>query len=246
MGDPNETSTLTRRERLAVAAFFLVAIAISIVVVGRLGEPAGDVVGPIEGRPIVSPEVPRPVPLLDAYGVAAEWAKVWNEDAWLILVSAQYEFPDGESAATPAASDATGGYYMFTFAGPKEGDAWPRLTLAVGRQSGSMYHEEEMRSTVEPPAPVADLLNGLPITAEQAFSVADRVVGVGYREGCAPSRRQVQVVLDTTNHKSPKWVVVYYDMGDRSVNDIVVRIDALSGETRTEVRDDPSCPVEGA
>jgi hypothetical protein len=240
------SGTLTWRERLAIAGVFAVAIAVSIVVVLRLGAPPGDVIGPVDQRPVVSPEAARPVSLLDAYGVARQWAGKWHEGAGLILVSMQVEYPPVVPIATPSASAASGGYYLFTFAGPKDGDAWPRLTLAVGRQSGVIYHEEEMRSTVEPPAPIDALLTGLPIPAEQAFAVAERVAGIGYRQGCEDTRRQAQVVLDTTDRKAPRWVVVYYDTRDRTINDLVVRIDARSGETRTEVRDDPSCnPPKG-
>jgi hypothetical protein len=241
MGETEPDSMLRGRERLAVAAFFVVAMIISVVVVLRLGAPPGDDIGQVGQRPVVSPDSTRPVPLLDAYGIAREWAGEWRNDPALILVSMQVEYPQGEPIATPSAETASGGYYLFTFAGPKAGNSWPRLTLAVGRQSGVIYHEEEMRSTVEPPAPIGDLLSSLPIPAEQAFGVADRVVGAGYREGCADSRRQVQVVLDATNRDAPAWVVVYYDSRERSVNDIVVRIDARTGETRTEVRNDPSC-----
>lgn len=233
-------------ERLAIAGFFVIAIVVSAVVVMRLGAPPGDVIGPVEERPVVSPEVPRPVPLVDAYAIARDWAGEWRDDPGLILVSMQVEYPAGRPIATPSAAEASGGYYLFTFAGPQDGDEWPRLTLAVGRQSGVIYHEEEMSSTVEPPAPIDDLLTGLPISAEQAFAVADRVVGTGYREGCVDTRRQVQVVLDTTQRDDPTWVVVYYDTSERTVNDIVVRIDAESGETRTEIRDDLTCnPSQG-
>jgi hypothetical protein len=241
MGAMQPNSGLRGGERLAIAAFFLMAIAVAAIVVLRLGEPPGDVIAPIEERPAVSQDIPRPVPLLDAYRLAASWAAEWRDGAGLILVSMQVEYPDDEPIVTPSAAAASGGYYLFTFAGPQEDGAWPRLTLAVGRQSGVIYHEGVMSSTVEPPAPIDDLLSGLPISAEQAFAVADRVVGVAYREGCADTRRQVQVVLDTTDREEPVWVVVYYDTRERSVNDIVVRIDAETGETRTENRDDASC-----
>lgn len=241
MGAMQPDRGLRGGERLAIAAFFLVAIAVATIVVLRLGEPPGDVIAPVEERPVVSQDIPRPVPLLDAYHLAASWAGEWREDADLILVSMQVEYPGDEPIATPSAAEASGGYYLFTFAGPKEDGKWPRLTLAVGRQSGVIYHEGVMTSSVEPPAPIDDLLSRLPISAEQAFAVADRVVGVAYREGCEETRRQVQVVLDTTDREEPDWVVVYYDSRERGVNDIVVRIDAESGETRTENRDDASC-----
>lgn len=241
MGALQPDTGLRPRERMAIAAFFLVAVVASIVVVLRLGEPPGDVIAPAEERPVVSGEVPRPVPLIDAYELAAGWAAEWRSDAELILVSMQAEYPHDVPIATPSAASASSGYYLFTFAGPKSGDGWPRLTLAVGRQSGTIYHESEMTSAVEPPAGVDDLLTELPIPAEQAFTVAERVVGVDYRQGCEDSRRQVQVVLDTTDRDSPAWVVVYFDGRERSVNDIIVRINASTGETRSDIKDDTSC-----
>ncbi len=241
MGAMQPDRGLRGGERLAIAAFFLVAIVVATVGVLRLGEPPGDVIAPVEERPVVTQDVPRPVPLLDAYRLAASWAEEWRDDAGLILVSMQVEYPGEAPIATPSAAEARMGYYLFTFAGPEDDGAWPRLTLAVGRQSGVIYHEGVMTSTVEPPVPIDDLLAGLPISAEQAFAVADRVVGVAYREGCADTRRQIQVVLDTTDRDAPAWVIVYYDIREQTVNDIVVRIDAETGETRTENRDDASC-----
>ncbi len=241
MGAMQPDTGMRSRERLAVAAFFLVAVVISIIVVMRLGAPPGDVIAPIEERPVVSSEIPRPVPLVDAYDLAADWAAEWRDDPELILVSMQAEYPRDAPIATPSATTASAGYYLFTFAGPKSGDAWPRLTLAVGRQSGLIYHESEMTSTVKPPEGVDDLLAGLPISAEQAFTIAEQVVGIEYRRGCEDTRRQVQIVLDTTDRESPAWVIVYFDGREQSVNDIVVRIDARTGETRTETKDETSC-----
>jgi hypothetical protein len=238
MDQPRTTETLSSWERAAVAGFFIVAIAVSAVVVMRPGEPPGDVVGPVDERPSVADTVPRPITLLDAYEVALEWAREWHPDAWPILISSQFEIPPEATQATP---QATHGYHVFTFAAPQEGGEWRRLNLAVSRQSGTIYHEDELASSVEPPNSIDELLTDLPVSAEQAFDVADRVVGEGYRAGCDPSRRQAQVVLDATDRDAPAWVVVYFDQRERSVNDIVVRIDAHTGRTSTEVRDDTSC-----
>ena len=231
-------TTLTRGERLAVALLFLVLVGVSVVVVYRLGTVDTHVVGPPEERPVVDRSVEPPVPLMAAFDVAYEWARVWRSGAWPILVSAQFEFPVDGTQALP---EATGGAYIFTFAGPKDGDAWPRLSVAVGRQSGMIYYEDELSSEVEPPASIEPILTDVPISAEGAFEVVDHVVGADYRQGCAPSRRQVQVVLDTIDRDKPAWVVVYFDQRDRGVNDIVVRIDANTGATTTEERDGLSC-----
>ena len=238
MGERTDEPMLSRTERIAIGLFFVAAIAISIVIVGRLGAEPEEVVGPAADRPVVGADVARPVPVLEAIAVASEWAKVWRDDAWPILISAQFEYPLDSDTPEPAAEQ---GMVMVSFAAPKAGEEWPRLGLAVSRQTGSIYFEEELSSAVEPPTSIADLLGALPISAEQAFRVAEEVVGNDYREGCTPSRRQVQVVLDSTDHDAPTWVVVYFDQRERHVNDIVVRIDAQTGATDTQVRDDTSC-----
>lgn len=237
---PDQHTALTRAERGAVALLFVVLIGISVAVVYRLGTDDAYVVGPPEERPTVDPSVARPMPLRFAFDIAYQWAREWHGDAWPILVSAQFEFPPDGGSSTP---EATGGAYIFTFAGPKAGGAWPRLSVAVGRESGTIYYEDEIESEIEPPASIEAMLAGLPIGAGQAFEVADRVVGADYRAGCAPSRRQVQVVLDATDRNAPAWVVVYFDQRDRSTNDIVVRIDANTGATSTTQRDGISCDM---
>lgn len=240
MEQTEQRTTLSKWERAALAILFVILIVISGVVVARLGSPNGDVVGPSDSRPSIASDAPRPVPLADAYEIASEWSREWHADAWPILVSAQFEFPAEGGSATP---QATQGAYIFTFAAPDDDDRWARLSLAVGRQSGMIYHESELSAAVRPPESIDDTLRELPITAEQAFRIADQVVGQAYREGCAAPRSQVQVVLDSTDPETPTWVVVYYDQRDRTVNDIVMRIDATTGATSTEERDDTACDM---
>ncbi len=230
--------TLTTAERVAVALLFGLAMVGSAIVVGRLGIETGDVIGPPEMRPTIDADVPRPVAIEDAVAHASGWAVEWDTSAWPILVSAEFEYPVDANESTPSAERGT---VLVTFAAPQDGDEWPRLTLAVSRQTGAIYHESALASEVAPPDSIAGLVAGLPITAEQAFRVAEAVVGDEYRLGCEPSRRQVRVVLDSTEREAPTWVVVYSDQRERNVNDIVVRIDAMSGSTDTEIRNDSSC-----
>jgi hypothetical protein len=230
--------TLTRAERVAVALIFAVAIIASMIVVGRLGVETGNVIGPPEARPSMDADIPRPVPVRDAVAHATAWAEEWDSNAWPILVSAEFEYASTLGQATPAAEMGT---VVVTFAAPKDGDEWSRLTLAVSRQTGAIYHESVLTSVVAPPDSIEDLLGKAPITAEQAFQVAEEVVGQEYRNGCEPSRRRVRVVMDTTDGEVPHWVVVYSDHRTRNTNDVVVRIDATSGSTNTDIRGDTSC-----
>lgn len=230
--------TLTIAERVAVALLFGVAIIVSMFVVERLGVEPGSVIGPPEARPLIDDDIPRPVPVRDAVAHAAAWAEEWDTDAWPILVSAEFEYPATPGHGTPMAEMGT---VLVTFAAPKDGDGWSRLTLAVSRQTGAIYHESALASVVTPPDSIEELFENAPITAEQAFRVAEEVVGQEYRNDCEPSRRRVRVVLDTTDRDVPEWVVVYSDQRARNTNDIVVRIDATSGSTNTDIRGDTSC-----
>jgi len=241
MRNPNREATLSPPERIAIALVFLVAIGVAVVVVSRLGAPEGDVVGPPDQRPMVADSVPRPVPLIEGFEVAHEWAREWDREAWLILVSTQFEYHVDEGELP---SEADQGMFIFTFAAPKDGDTWRRLTLAVSRQSGVIYFEDEFASEVAPPDSIEQLLRDLPVTAEQAFRLAEEVVGEAYRDGCEQHRRAVQVILDSTDRDNPMWVVVYYDQRERNTNDIVMRIDAITGATTSEERDDPSCDMD--
>ena len=229
---------LSRWERCALGIVGLVLVVLTVVVVDRVGSPEGNPVGSPDNRPTLAPAVERPVSVVDGLGIATDWAEEWNEDAWLILVSAQLEMSGEEPDATPIASH---GSIVFTFAAPRQGDEWPRLSIVVSRASGTIFHEDEQLSSVEPPPPFEVDLADLPVPAEQAFRIAEQLTGREYREGCEPSRRQVQVALDSTDRNQLTWVVVYYDQRERGVNDIVARINATTGEVSIEEKDDVAC-----
>lgn len=229
---------LTTWERISLLLLFSALVIVTGITVFNLGTDDAFIVGPPEDRPIVSFDVSRPVPLLDALDVAQSWAREWSPDARLILVSAQFEFADEANASS---ASATAGSFLFTFSGPRKDDEWPRLVLAVSRQTGNIYFEDELWSSVQPPWSIDELIVGLPVTAEQAFQTAFQVTGRSYRSGCEASRSQVQVVLDATQPQDATWVVVFFDQRERSTNDIVMRIDAETAATTTEERDDPTC-----
>lgn len=219
-------------------AFGLLLVAVTVVVVIRVASPEPAPIGPPEDRPTAGSEVSLPISVAEAIELARLWAIAWNDDPRLILVSSQFEY----SADAPAGTSVPElGWVMVSFVAPKEGDAWPRLSVAVSRASGEIYYEEALSSSAEPPAPLETPIIDLPITAEQAFVIAEREIGRSYRDGCDHSRRQAQVALDTTDRDEMAWVVVYYDQRHREDNDIVVRINAHTGELSTDVRGDISC-----
>lgn len=236
--DDDRTPAFARGERLALLILALALVAITVVVVGRVGDPDAAPIGPVEDRPTPEPHVALPISVKNAYSLAIVWARNWNEDAELLMVSSRFELLDETSSSTPTAD---GGLILFSFVAPKSGDLWPRASVAVSRQTGTIFYDETTAFAVEPPEPIAERFLTLPISAEQAFRIAEDAVGKSWRAGCESSRRQVQVDLDTTDPSSTSWVVVYYDMRNQGTNDIVVRINAETGELASEMRGEIDC-----
>lgn len=236
--DEHDETTFRGIERLALLLVGLVLVIVTGIVVVRVSSPGSGTIGSPDDRPTPDPEIDLPISVDDALALASSWAKEWNEEARLVLVSSQFELFGEEPPETPSAD---GGLIIFSFVAPKQGDEWPRASVAVSRETGAIVFDEVTSSAAEPPEPLSFSIGGLPISAEQAFRIAEYVVGRSYREGCEPSRRQVTVDLDATDLGNPTWVVVYYDQRERHINDIVVRINAQSGELDTEVRGDVTC-----
>lgn len=241
--DQQDDTTLNGAERVILALLGVAFVLVTAVVVVRIATPEENPIGPPEDRPSAGPEIDLPISVADALDLAMPWAQEWNDDVWLILVSSQFERSGDEPVSTPSADL---GWIMLSYAAPRQGDEWPRISILVSRASGAIYYEETLSSTVEPPPEFYRTVGELPVSAEQAFRIAEQVAGESYREGCEPSRRQTQVVLDATDREDLAWVVVYYDLRQRAANDIVVRINPDTGETSTDIRGDVTCDVAGA
>lgn len=238
--DQQDNTTLNRAERLTVAIMGVAFVLVTAVVVVWVVAADENPIGSPEDRPTPGAEITLPISVADALELATPWAKEWNEDARLILISSQFERSGDEQVATGSADL---GWIMLSYVALREGDEWPRVSILVSRASGEIYYEEALSSTVDPPPEFDRSIDDLPVSAEQAFRLAEQVAGVSYREGCEPSRRQAQVVLDATDRDDLAWVVVYFDQRERSTNDIVVRIHVDTGETSTETRGDVACDV---
>lgn len=241
--DQRDETTLNRAERLILAFLGVALVLVTAVVVVRIATPDENPIGSPDDRPTPGPEIDLPISVADALDLATIWAKEWNDEARLILVSSQFERSGDEPVATPSADL---GWIMMSYAAPRVGDEWPRVSILVSRASGAIYYDETLSSTVEPPPEFDRSLGDLPVSAEQAFRIAEQVAGESYRQGCEPSRREAQVILDATDRDNLAWVVVYYDQREQAVNDVVVRINADTGETTTDTRGDVACDVASA
>jgi hypothetical protein len=220
---------------LLFAAFAAVAFWFAI----DYGSPSPPPIDPETPRPTPGPSVSLPLSLEDGVALAQARARQWRADARLILVSAQLDWGDG----TPAANGLPGGgSLIYTFAGIEPNmfgrERFPVLSVLIGRESGQIYYETEETVAVEPGETV--MLAGLPVDSAAAFTLAQRLAGAAYRAECASVRTQLHVIFDTSIPGNPRWAVVYYDQRDESHNDIVVRIDAVTGTPTVEA--DPALP----
>lgn len=238
MAAGDDDTGLTRGERLALLALGVLLVVITAVVVDRTAmDRSGAVVSP-DRWPTPEPQIDLPISLGDAQAMADAWAMEWDPSADLILVSSRFERTGDEPAGTPSAES---GMFAFGYVGDRDGDEWPRASVLIGRATGEIYFEDETASEAEPPPSIDVDLGTLAVTAEQAYRIAESVVGEGYRESCPEPRREVAVNLDATTEGELAWVVVYFDARDPFANDVTVRVDATTGDVETETRGDTSC-----
>lgn len=237
MGEPFPRTTKLPAWPLVLLFAVLTAVAFWFAI--DYGSPPPPPIDPETPRPTPGPSVSLPLSLEEGVALAQARARQWRADARLILVSAQLDWSDG----TPAASGLPrGGTLIYTFAGVEPDmfgrERFPVFTVMIGRESGRIFYETEETVAVEPGETV--MLAGLPVDSSEAFALAQRLVGEAYRAACAGVRNQLHVILDTSTPGNPRWAVVYYDQRDASHNDIVVRIDAVTGTPMVEV--DPATP----
>ncbi|MDQ4099233.1 MAG: hypothetical protein M3121_01885 [Chloroflexota bacterium] len=203
------------------------------------GSPAPPPIDPDIPHPTPGPSIRLPLSLEDGAALAGARAAQWRRDARLILASAQLDWVDG----TPAPNGLpAGGTLIYTFAGVEPDmfgrERFPVFTVMIGRESGVIFQEVEETVAVEPGETVE--LAGLPVDSAAAFKLAQRLAGDAYRAACPDLRNQLHVIFDTSIPGNPRWAVVYYDQRDAAHNDVVVRIDAVSGTPTVEA--DPPRP----
>ncbi len=239
MGESKPSST-----NLPILPLVLLFIAFTVVTFWSAidyGSPPPPPVDPEMPRPTPGPSVDLPLSLEGGLPLAQARARQWRADARLILVSAQFDWGDG----TPTGSGLPrGGSLIYTFAGIESDmfgrERFPVYTVMLGRESGRIFYEAEETVPVEPGQTVE--LAGLPVNSAEAFAQAQRLVGAAYRAECPDLRSQLHVILDTSTPGHPRWAVVYYDQRDASHNDIVVRIDAVTGTPTVQAEPAVPCP----
>lgn len=231
---------VARLPRVPFVLLFLVFGVLAFGAAIRYGSPAPPPIDPDLPRPTPSPGVALPLSLEEGLPLAEVRARQWRDDARLILVSEQLDWVDGTPAATGL---PRGGALSYTYAGSEPDllgrERYPVLTVMIGRESGQIFFESEETVSVAPGETVE--LIGLPIDSTAAFELAQRTSGEAYRAACGAVRNQIQVILDTASEGNPTWTVVYYDQRNVTHNDIVVRIDAVTGATTVDAETPVPC-----
>jgi hypothetical protein len=220
-----------------------------------------------DSRPVLAAEVSRPVNLESAFPLAQERALQWRDDAKLILVGAQIDWPL-EVPPGPVTEPPGGGWLTYVFLRERPGDD-EVLCLLIERYSGKIV--QEIVSTWGAPGPVAelDLLN-LPISSTTALLTAEAAGGTEYRRACPEARHQTRVSLGqaplelaelaggtppavpanggdfAADVDSMGWLLGYRDVRDGGIASFRVGVDVISGEATPNQRSVPDaegCPA---
>jgi hypothetical protein len=218
-------------------------------------------------RPVLSPATPKPVTLESAYPLAAERALQWDEDARLIMVSAQIDWPLSVPPG-PLRELPGGGWLTYVFVRDIDGEG-QSLGLLIERYSGVIV--DEAIADWGGPAPDGSLdLGALPVGSMSALVSAESAGGTEFRRSCPAARHETRLSLDLgsqhgdggsfaqatpvagqgtpapTEAAAPVWLVGYRDVRDGGRSPLQFRVDSQTATASSESRAVPNaegCPA---
>jgi hypothetical protein len=213
--------------------------------------------------PTLPPEVPRPLTLETGYPLVAERARGWDEQARLILVSGQLDWPL-DVPPGPLRELPGGGWLTYVFVRDREGQA-ESLSMLVERYSGTVVQERVAPWGGPAPAGNLDLL-ALPTSSTDAVVAAEAAGGTEFRRACPGARHQTRISLgvaepardgaggsdsaatpetapDQGERGSPAaerdeliWILGYRDVRDEGRAPLLVSVGASTGAVTVEER----------
>jgi hypothetical protein len=178
-------------------------------------------------EPLISaPANALPLTIESGVEIAREYAARWSDRAVLIAVTMRLDWPDDRSTLQAGELPHTGWViYVFT-------DGEQTLSLYLDRGTGYLLAEAESLFGSGAWSPLD--LTTYPRSSTIAAAAADILNGHVYQADCPASRETAFVsashALDEAGIEVPAWVVTY---GDESVDlqwDIVVTMNAVTGE----------------
>ena len=223
-------------------------------------------------RPTLPAEVPRPVTLESGYPLALARAQQWADDARLIMVSAQVDWPLDVPPGPPREVPG-GGWLTYVFVRERDGEA-ESLGVLIERYSGAIVQDEEAEWGGPAPTGALDLL-GYPVDSLAALVAAEGAGGTDFRRECPTARHQTRLSLGLAPvdlagatlvppgtpvpeaspiatpppadpAAGPTWLVGYRDVRDEGVAPLTVAVGAGTGAVAVERRDVPKavgCPA---
>jgi hypothetical protein len=159
-------------------------------------------------------------------------ARAWRPDASLIAEVSWLSWP---TSGTPDQMAPVNGWATFVFA-----SGGNRLAVVVDRGSGFVLGQHA-KSLGLPALGSVDPAS-FSITAETASATAEILGGKDYREACSAHRNlsKVGAAFDSTTQE-PIWAVTYADDRSSSNPDIIVLVNAMTGQVEQKTTSMPAC-----
>jgi hypothetical protein len=169
----------------------------------------------------VSPS-PVPIDIESGYSIAFQHAQQWSSSARLVAAVMRLEWPS-EGAPENEISLPDGGWLVFTFA---DGEA----TLSI-------YLDRRTLPTID--------LSAFTRSSATAALTAELLHGAAYRTSCPGTRTTALVtpslMTDVDGAKMPIWTVTYADARFADDFDVLVQLDANSGNVVTSEANERPC-----
>ena len=186
---------------------------------------------------VTAPSQTVPLTLESGEVTATTIARSWQDDARLVSAVMQVDWPTklpiDEMIEVPP-----GGWIIYTFRTEQS-----TLSVMLDRKSGAFITSATGESGEEVWPPLE--LQGYARSSMTALLTADVLEGSMYRNACPASRTSALVTLSTAPDESGEaravWTVTYGDARYPNTFDVLVRLDAESGNVVTSEREEIAC-----
>lgn len=224
VGD-SEGGRSIRRGRALLGVLFAVQIVLGVLAIDTS---SGRSSAEPQRTDVAVPAGTAPLSAESGVSIAEQYAAQWMPDAVLMSVSQRVEWPPSDVPAETTEISGRG-WIIYTFV--SDGHF---LSIYLDRATGSWLGDHVGRWNGKPNP--LNLLT-LPTSSTVAALTAEILGGREYRSGCPELRATSYVIFsvaqDDQGQSVPAWTVTYGDSRHRGKNDIVIRLDASTGNVIT-------------
>lgn len=187
-----------------------------------------------------------PATLESAYPFAQERARSWRDDATLLAVSEQIEWP-GDAPIDGTMTVASGGWLTYVFIAPwrqrGQSTGAASFSVRIDRSGGAIFDERVTRWKFEPDARIP-IPGSYRMDSTMVALTAEVTGGKAFRDACPRRRHVSRMALDVAASGATVWTVGYLDDRFPDQYALTVTIDAQSGQIGEVV--DRSRPCDAA